>query len=124
MNGEVERQKRTLCKAIPAAHAKGKDWRVELDVFLLAYRSTPHCVTGRSPAELLFHHQIRTKHPQLSESQLQPAKHDAAMHTADAVRKEKGRVHANRVRRAKESTVKQGGKVLLRQQKKNKLSTP
>ena len=50
----VERQNRTLCKAIRAAHAKGKDWRTELDVFLLACRSTPHCVTGRSQAELLF----------------------------------------------------------------------
>ena len=121
-NGEVERQNRTLCKALRAAYAEGKDWRTELDVFLLAYRSTPHCVTGRSPAELLF--KIRTKLPELSESQLQPARQDAAVHSADAVRKEKGRVHANSVRRAKESMVKQGDKVLLRQQKQNKLSTP
>lgn len=123
-NGEVERQNRTLCKAIRAAHAEGKDWLTELDVFLLAYRSTPHCVTGRSLAELLFNRQIRTKLPELSESQLQPARQDAAVRTADAVRKEKGRIHANKVRRAKESTVKQGDKVLRRQQKQNKLSTP
>ena len=123
-NGEVERQSRTLCKAIRAAHAEGKDWRTELDVFLLAYRSTPQCVTGRSPAELLFNRQIRTKLPELSESQLQSTRHDAAVRTADAVRKEKGRINADRVRRAKESMVKQGDKVLLRQQKKNKLSTP
>ncbi|XP_059209654.1 uncharacterized protein K02A2.6 [Centropristis striata] len=123
-NGEVERQNRTLCKAIRAAHAEGKDWRTELDVFLLAYRSTPHCVTGRSPAELLFNRQIKTKLPELSESQLQPTLQDAAVRKADAVKKEKGRVNANRVRRAKESTLKQGDKVLVRQQKQNKLSTP
>lgn len=42
------------------AHAEGKDWRNELDVFLLAYRSTPHCISGRRQAELLVNHQIRT----------------------------------------------------------------
>ena len=125
VNGEVERQNRTLCKAIRAAHAEGKDWRSELDVFLMAYRSTPHCVTGRSPAELLFNRQIRTKLPELSaNNQLQPTGQDAAVRRTDAVRKEKGRVDADRIRRAKDSTVKQGDKVLLRQQRQNKPSTP
>ena len=41
-NGEVERQNRTLLKAIRVAHAEGKNWREELNKFLLAYRSTPH----------------------------------------------------------------------------------
>ena len=41
-NGEVERQNRTLLKAIRASNAEGKDWRKELPNFLLAYRSTPH----------------------------------------------------------------------------------
>lgn len=99
---------RSLCKAIRAAHAEGKDWRTELDVFLLAYRSTSHCVTGRSQAKLLFNRQIRTKLPELPESQLQPTLQDAAVRKADAVEKEKWRINANRIRSAKESTVKQG----------------
>ncbi|XP_024117578.2 uncharacterized protein K02A2.6-like [Oryzias melastigma] len=123
-NGEVERQNKTLCKAIRSAHAEGKDWRAELDVFLLAYRSTPHCVTGRSPAELLFNRQIRTKLPELTCFQQNSTKDDVAVRRADAVRKEKGREDADRHRRAKESQVKQGDRVLLRQQKQNKLSTP
>ena len=45
-NGEVERQKRTLLKAIRIAHAQGQDWRKELRTFLFAYRSTPHPTTG------------------------------------------------------------------------------
>ncbi|XP_061187091.1 uncharacterized protein K02A2.6-like [Saccostrea echinata] len=48
-NGEVERQSRTLLKAIKAANAEGKDWRQELPEFLLAYRATPHSTTGKSP---------------------------------------------------------------------------
>lgn len=55
---------------------------------------------------------------------MQHKRQDAAVCAADAVRKEKGRVDANKVRRAKESTVKQGDKVLLQQQKQNKLLTP
>uniref|UniRef100_A0A3P9MCB8 Gypsy retrotransposon integrase-like protein 1 n=1 Tax=Oryzias latipes TaxID=8090 RepID=A0A3P9MCB8_ORYLA len=123
-NGEVERQNKTLCKAIRAAHAEGKDWRAELDVFLLAYRSTPHCVTGRSPAELLFNRKIRTKLPELSHLQQIPMTDDAAVRRTDALRKEKGRSDADKHRKAKESPVKQGDRVLLRQQKQNKLSTP
>ena len=53
-NGEVERQNSTPFKAIRAAHAEGKNWREELNKFLLPNRSTPYSTTGKSPAELLF----------------------------------------------------------------------
>ena len=53
-NGEVERQNRSLLKAMRAAQAGKKDWRSELNKYLLAYRSTPHTMTGTSPAELLY----------------------------------------------------------------------
>ena len=43
-NGEVERQNRSL-KSMRIAQATGKDWRKELNKFLLAYPSTPHTVT-------------------------------------------------------------------------------
>ena len=53
-NGEFERQNRFLLKAMRVAHAEKRDWRSELNKFLLAYRSTPHITTGKSPAKLLF----------------------------------------------------------------------
>ena len=65
-NGEVERQNRTLLKAIRAAQAEGKNWREELNKFLLAYRSTPHSTTGKSPAGFLFRRALNTKMPELS----------------------------------------------------------
>lgn len=40
-NGEVERQNRTLLKAMKITHSKGQNWKDELPKFLLAYRSTP-----------------------------------------------------------------------------------
>ena len=53
-NGEVERQNRSLLKAMRIAHSEGRDWRKELQKFLLGYRSAPHTTTGVSPAKLLF----------------------------------------------------------------------
>ena len=59
-NGEVERQNSSLLKAMRVAHAEGRDWRLELNKFLLAYRSTPHTTTSRSPAELLCGRKMST----------------------------------------------------------------
>jgi len=36
-NGEVERQNRSLLKAMQVSQAEGKDWQLELNKFLLAY---------------------------------------------------------------------------------------
>ena len=38
----------------------------ELNKFPLAYRSTPHSTTGKSPAELLFRRVLNNKMPELS----------------------------------------------------------
>jgi len=64
-HGEVERQNRALLESIRAAHSDGKNWREELNKFLLAYRLTPHSTTGSSPPELLFKRNISTKMPEL-----------------------------------------------------------
>ena len=66
-NGEVERQNRSLLKAMRVAHSEGRDWRKELQKFLLGYRSTPHTTTGVSPAKLLFGREIRSKLPDVEE---------------------------------------------------------
>ncbi|CAB4034997.1 uncharacterized protein K02A2.6-like [Paramuricea clavata] len=62
-NAEAERFMRTLEKVARAAHFEGRKWQDELDTFLVNYRSTPHCTTGISPAELLFNRKIRNKLP-------------------------------------------------------------
>jgi len=62
-NGEVERQNKTLLKAIRIAHSEGKDWKRELNKFLVAYRSTPHSVTGKSPFEIMYGRKMKTKLP-------------------------------------------------------------
>ena len=53
-NGEIEKQNRSILKRLRIAQAEGRNWRSEIDDFLMMYRITPHSTTGVSPAELLF----------------------------------------------------------------------
>ena len=85
----------------------------------MMYCSTPHTTTGVSPTEMLFGRCIRTKLPQLQEFSDEDEVRDS-----ESERKEKGKVCANCKRKAHESEIQKGDKVLLRQEKENKLSTP
>ena len=66
-NGEVERQNKTLLKALKVVQVEGKNWRKEFELpkFLLAYRSTPQVSTGSTPASLMFGRELKTKLPEL-----------------------------------------------------------
>lgn len=120
MNGEVERQNRTILKRLQIAQVLGQDWRAELQRFLLTYRAAVHSTTGRSPAELLFGRRIRTKLPQI---ELYRAG-DEDVRDRDAVQKEKGREYSDKRRRAQESGISVGDRVLTKRMKKdNKLSS-
>ena len=89
-----------------------------MDNFSMMYRSTPHSITGVSPAELLFRRRIRTKLPHLQEFGIEDEDRDR-----DGGRKAKGKVYAECQKNARESEIREGDKVLLRQEKENKLST-
>ena len=118
-NGEVERQNRTLLKAFRTINAEKRDWRREIPKFLLAYRSTPHATTGKSPAELLFNRKIRTKLPDI----IDLSKDDSAVRLKDQTMKGKGKVYADEKRNAQKSSVEVGDIVLQKQKKSNKLTT-
>ncbi|XP_031570271.1 uncharacterized protein K02A2.6-like [Actinia tenebrosa] len=119
-NGEVERQNRSLLKAMKIAKSQGKDWRQEINAYLLAYRTTPHSTTGTSPAELMFGRNIHSKIPDIrrynSETYQEVRDKDAEM-------KQKNKDYVDVKRHAKESSIKVGDKILLEQTKQNKLST-
>ena len=121
MNGEVERQNRTILKRLRIAETEGKNWKEELDKFLLMHRATPHAVTGKSPSELLFGWNIRDKIPSLSENI--PKVNDEEVRDADAWKKEKGRQYGDLKRNASEGNLEVGDIVLAKlMHKRNKLS--
>ena len=76
-NAMVECFNRTVEKAIRTAHVEGKDWKKELNTFLLNYRATPHAMTGVSPAKIMFGCDIRTKLPEFSDSEKSAVLSDA-----------------------------------------------
>lgn len=66
-NGEIERQMCSLQKVIKIALLKKEEVTDALNNYLLMYRSVPHAVTGKSPADLIFGRKIRDKLPILKE---------------------------------------------------------
>lgn len=64
-NGKLERFHRYLKKNLRAAIADGKPWQKELPKILVLYRASPHLVSGKSPAILLFNRQLRMKVPHI-----------------------------------------------------------
>ncbi|KAL5014615.1 hypothetical protein ScPMuIL_008885 [Solemya velum] len=63
-NGAAERSVRIVKESLAKqvfANKKGMSMKHRLANFLIKYRSTPHSVTGRSPAELMLKRQLRTR---------------------------------------------------------------
>ena len=109
-------------KRIRIAQLEQKDWKRALQVYLLAYRTTPHATTGRCPSELLFGREIRTKLPNSKLPEI--SVRDEAVRDRDSERKLKMKDYVDSRRRAAPSVIQVGDQVLLQQRKINKMSTP
>ena len=118
-NAEAENFMKPLVKAIKSAHNEKRNWKRELSKFLLNYRATPHTTTNVAPAELLYNRKIRTKLPNVTTE----SKKHGEVKERDATAKKKMKNYADARSRAKLSEIKEGDTVLVRQKKKNKLST-
>lgn len=106
-NGQVERQNRTLLKSLKIAEVEGKDWKNELNQFLIAYRSTPHSTNRK----------IRTKLPDLGTDDESFVNSDK-----DKEMKQKAKDYFDLKRSAKENQIVPGDKVLVKQDRQNKLT--
>lgn len=119
-NGEVERQNRSLLKTLVICQNTKGNWRVELQKYLIAYRTTAHSTTGASPAMMMFGREIRDKLPSIR----QPVETDTEIRDRDFERKDKGKEYGDSRRGAQPSQVVVGDRVLLkRQTKENKLQS-
>lgn len=112
MNGEIERQNRSLNKRLRISHALGRNWRKDIDDYLMAYHTTPHSVTNQTPSKLMFGRTIRSKIPSLEDVYTVPPNDETT--DRDKIQKAKGKELGDRSRKAKESDVNEGDTVLVK----------
>lgn len=115
MNGEVERQNRSILKRLRIAQETGKDWRAELRKYLMMYHAAAHSTTGKAPMELMFGRKMRTKLPIVPST----AAEYEEVKDRDTVEKEKGKQYADKRRRAVPSGIEPGDQVFAKRSKKD-----
>ena len=118
-NGFAEAFIKIMVKLVHTAIVERKDPRTSVN--LMAYRVTPHKVTGRSPAELLYGRKIRTKLPGLRVRQQEEM--DIEVREKHQREKEKQKLYADERRKAKIKNVKLGDQVMV-QPKKSTIKIP
>lgn len=121
-NGEVERQNRDILKRLKISQAEKKDWKESLQEYMIMYNSTPHSVTGMTPSELFFKRKFRDKIPMISDTE-QQRDQVIEVRDRDQEMKEKGKIYADRKRKAKDHDLEPGDKVYVKNMSRdNKLS--
>lgn len=119
-NGEVERFNRTLGKHLAISRNMGSDWKEDINKFLLAYHSTVHPSTGKSPGELMLKRKLREKIPTM----MLDHNGDESVKEKAMEAKEKMKEYADRKRKAAPSNIIAGDEVvLLNTNKKHKLDS-
>ena len=108
-------------KLVHTALVEKRDPRKMVSTYLMAYRATPHKVTGRSPAELLFNRRIRTKLPGLRVQQ--EGDMDREVRERHEKEKVKQKSYADEKRKARPKEVKLGDQIMI-QQRKSTIKTP
>ena len=58
MNGLVEKQNSMMTNALKACLNQQEDWYKALDPIAFSFRGSKHCLTGRTPFEMMFGHQM------------------------------------------------------------------
>ena len=116
----MERFNQPLGKALKAATIEGKVWQQEINRFLLQYRTTPHSTTKVPPAELLYKITVQGILPLLK-------KHNIINRHKEAKKNELSsqaynKLYTDKKRRVKPSDMKIGDHVLVKQDRRNKLT--
>ena len=108
-------------KAFKTAKVEGRPWKQELYRFALQYWTTPHYTTGVLQVKLLFNHIVRGKMPLIPRKKM-INRHQEARENEEK-RKEHNKHYAHHKRNEQKNEIRVGDYLLVRQEKKNKLTT-
>ena len=120
-NAKCERFMKVIGKTLKTAQIEGKNWRKELNKLLLSYRNSPHSSTGFSPALLFFNRNIKTGLPQITKP-ISNELHDE-VRSKDAESQQKMKENFTKRFHPRESQITVGDNILIKQSKKNQLSS-
>ena len=122
-NGEAKSFMKPLNKAIKAARLEGLNWKEEIYNFLLSYRTTPHCSTGVAPTQLLFNREVRNNIPLPKKEEINYYDlHKKAKENMER-KQQKAKVYTDTKRRARNSEISIGSNVIVKQERRNKLTS-
>ena len=121
-NGEVEQFMLPLTKIICTAHVENRDQQEEVLKFLMAYRVTPHSTMGIAPADIMYQREIKYTIPDIK-STPEPCINEKLKKRHQDV-SDRAKEYTDEKRHAKDRKLSIGDRVLVRQKKVNKLSTP
>ena len=120
-NAKCERFMRVIGKTLKTAKIEGKPWKLELDKLLLSYRNSPHSSTGFSPSLLFFNRETKTGLPQFTK----PITYEfhVKARNNDNEKQQKAKQDFDKRFKTTETDINIGDPVLLKQRKRNQLSS-
>ena len=119
-NGQAENFMKGLGKLVKCAQVENKDWQRELCSYLRNYRATPHSSTGVAPASALNGYSLKTQLPEIVQVGPRPN-----FVEKDVRSKETMKQNAERRRNIKETEIRIGDTVLMKETfRKGKLIPP
>ena len=120
-NAQVENFMKPLMKAVRSAYFERTNWRKQLQNFLFTYRNTPHCTTKLSPASVMFQRETSFTIPSMKRRLEERAIQKAWERQEEA--KQQRKEYFDKRTNAQNPSISVGDTVLLKQRKRNKLST-
>lgn len=125
-NGMVERFMLNLTRVITIAKRNNEEYKTAVSLLIYNYNRRPHSTTGEIPMKVMLGREIFDQLP-ITRTALQEGPSDDEdldkMRICDATNKLKGKTYSDHRNNAKESTVKLGDRVVVKNYSKSKLTT-
>ncbi|KAG5887202.1 hypothetical protein JTB14_016687 [Gonioctena quinquepunctata] len=102
---------KSILKRLQICQNNNRNYKGEIQKFIMMHNVTPHGTTGKSPSELIFNRRIRDKIPSVTD--IVGEEGDPEAQDNDIINKFKGKRREDGARRAKENDITVGDRVVV-----------